>query len=132
MTSLAGKRILILEDEVLLALDAADCLEEAGAVIIGPVHRVPAALELLATTSPDAALLDVNIAGITSADVARRLSDMCVPFVLATGYGNRSDVSGARAIIDKPYNRRHLQSAFAALFEKTGAESTMPADTKVA
>jgi CheY-like chemotaxis protein len=116
VSALAGKRILILEDEVLLALDAAETLEELGAVIIGPAHRVDAAMVLLDAIRPDAALLDVNIAGSTSSAVARRLLDMNVPFVLATGYGSRSEIAGGCAVIDKPYDRKHLQAAFTGIF----------------
>jgi CheY-like chemotaxis protein len=116
VNSLAGKRILILEDEVLLALDAADTLEELGAVIIGPAHRVEAAMALLDSVRPDAALLDVNIAGSTSAVVARRLLGERVPFVLATGYGSRNEIAGSQTVIDKPYDRKHLQTAFVRIF----------------
>lgn len=123
MNPLAGKRILVLEDEVLLALEASDTLEEIGAIIVGPVHRVEAAMALLDSVRPDAALLDVNIAGDTSAPVAQRLAGKNIPFVLATGYGNRTDIAGGRAIIDKPYNRRQLQAAFREMF---GMEDSLP------
>ena len=58
MSGIEGKRILVLEDDVLLALDAADALEAGGAIVLGPVHRVSAALALLEKERPDAALLD--------------------------------------------------------------------------
>lgn len=116
MSGLTAKRILVLEDEVLLALDAAETLEELGAVVVGPVHRVDAALALLDRERPDAALLDVNINGDTSAAVASRLVEESIPFVLATGYGSQSGISGHVAVIDKPYNRSQLQAAFLAIF----------------
>lgn len=118
MGLLTGKRILVLEDEVLLALDAAEALEELGAIIIGPAHRVEGAMALLDTVRPDAALLDVNIAGSTSSAVAKRLTEERVPFVLATGYGSRIDMAGSHAVIDKPYDRKHLQAAFARIFAR--------------
>jgi two-component SAPR family response regulator len=68
MNTLPAIRILILEDEVLLALEAAQTLEEIGAEIVGPVYRVEEAMALLNADCPDAALLDVNINGDTSAE----------------------------------------------------------------
>jgi DNA-binding LytR/AlgR family response regulator len=125
MSKAAGKRVLILEDDVLLALEAAETLEEIGAVVVGPAHRVDAALALLDTVRPDAALLDVNIIGFTSAPVAKRLADENIPFVLATGYGQQSGITGSCAVIDKPYNRKQLHEAFFNLFgeaPRTGVE----------
>ena len=116
MGDLKAKRILVLEDEVLLAIEAAEALEELGAMVIGPAHRVEAAMALLDTERPDAALLDVNINGSTSAAVARRLLDAKIPFVLATGYGDKSGISGQLAVIDKPYNRSQIRAAFAGMF----------------
>lgn len=113
MNGIRGKRILVLEDDVLLALDAADALEAGGAIVLGPVHRVSAALALLEKEHPDAALLDVNIAGATSADVAKRLADAGVPFVLATGYGGLSGIEGSGAVVDKPYTHQQLNAALA-------------------
>ena len=113
MDTLATKRILVLEDEVLLAIEATETLEELGATVIGPAHRIESAMALLDRERPDAALLDVNINGATSEAVARRLSEAAVPFVLATGYGSQSGISGEFAVIDKPYNRMQLKSVFA-------------------
>lgn len=116
MTPAAGKRILVLEDDVLLALEAAETLEEIGATVIGPAHRVESAMRMIDTDRPDAALLDVNIIGFTSAPVASRLLAENIPFVLATGYGGESGIAGSRATIDKPYNRKQLQTAIIAIF----------------
>lgn len=111
-----GKRILILEDEVLVALDVAEILEKMGVAVVGPAHRVESAMTMLDSNRPDAALLDVNIAGTTSAEVAERLSRDGIPFVLATGYGAQNDIAGSWAVIDKPYNRKQIEAAFASLF----------------
>lgn len=125
MGTAAGKRILILEDDVLLAIDVAETIEEIGAEVVGPTHRVESAMRLLDVQRPDAALLDVNIVGGTSAEVARRLFRDGIPFVLATGYGSQNDIPGSRAVVDKPYTRRQLQAAFEDLFssEDRGGQS---------
>ncbi len=111
MNPVEGKRILILEDEVLLAIEAAETIEEIGGIVLGPVHRIDAALKLLENERPDAALLDVNIHGHPSTPVAERLAMHGIPFILATGYGAQNQVTGSAAVIDKPYNRRAVQSA---------------------
>jgi response regulator RpfG family c-di-GMP phosphodiesterase len=106
----------VLEDDVLLALEAAETLQEIDAVAIGSAHRVESAMKLLDTERPDVALLDVNIIGSTSAEVAQRLVQEDIPFVLATGYGAQNGMVGSWAIIDKPYNRKQVQAAFLELF----------------
>lgn len=125
MSAVSGKQVLVLEDDVLLALEATETLEEIGAVVIGPAHRIDTAMALLDSHRPDAALLDVNIVGSTSAEVARRLVRDRIPFVLATGYGDQNGIDGSRAVIDKPYNRQQIQSAFVELFSSNaGAGDT--------
>lgn len=124
MNSLSTKRILILEDDVLLALDAAETIEEMGAVVVGPAHRIESAMTLLDSEQPHAALLDVNIAGSSSAEVAARLLRSGVPFVLATGYGAQHDIPGSRTVIDKPYNRKQLQAALIDLFDESADQAS--------
>lgn len=111
MSAAAGRRILVLEDDVILALDATEALEEIGVMVIGPAHRVSTAMALLDAERPDAAMLDVNIVGGTSADVAARLLRENIPYILVTGYGEQSGIEGSSAIIDKPYDRKQLQAA---------------------
>lgn len=123
MSAAQSKRILILEDEVLLAIEAAESIQEMGGIVIGPVHRIEAALQLLDKQRPDAALLDVNIHGHESTLVAERLRQAGIPFILTTGYGAQNKIAGSSAVIDKPYNRQQLQAALAGLFEPEGNES---------
>lgn len=117
MSSIAGKSILVLEDEVLLAIEAADVLKSIGAIVIGPAHRIDQAMRLLDERCPDAALLDVNIHGASSTEVARRLVQQGVPFILTTGYGAQSGVAGAAAVIDKPYTHEQIQQALSSILK---------------
>ncbi len=64
-----------------------DALEDAGFAVIGPVRSVAQALESLETDKPDAAVLDLNLAGENSVAVADALVARGIPFVVATGYG---------------------------------------------
>ena len=84
---LIGKRVLVVEDEVLVALLVEDMLADAGCTVIGPFGRVREALDALATETVDLALLDVNIAGEKVFPVAHALADRNVPFLFVTGYG---------------------------------------------
>ncbi len=79
-------RILVVEDEFLIALDLEVTLETAGYRVIGPALNVSAALQLLKADRPDAAILDVNLAGERVTPVAEALRAMSVPFILASGY----------------------------------------------
>ncbi len=112
MSALAGKRVLVLEDEFLLAMEATETLEELGAVVVGPAHHVDAALALIAQEGIDAALLDVNINGKSSTPVAEMLAARGVPYVFATGYGAGADVPKGARIVDKPYTRDDIAVAF--------------------
>jgi len=79
-------RVLIVEDEFLIALELESTLRSVGYHVLGPVATVQEALELLRTESPDAAVLDVNLAGERVTPVAELLRAMSVPFVLSSGY----------------------------------------------
>ena len=82
----SSPRILVVEDEFLIALELDEALRNAGYQVLGPASSVSAALELLQSERPDAAVLDVNLAGEWVTPVAEALRGMLVPFILATGY----------------------------------------------
>ncbi|MHC4046743.1 response regulator [Bradyrhizobium sp. 23AC] len=79
-------RILVVEDEYLIALELDTELRAAGYRVMGPVPDIDGALELLKVERPDAAILDVNLAGKWVTPVAETLRSMSVPFILASGY----------------------------------------------
>ena len=85
--ALAGKRVLVVEDEMLVALLVEDILAEAGCIVIGPFARVRDALAAVKTEVVDLALLDVNVAGEKVFPVAHALEKRGVPFLFVTGYG---------------------------------------------
>ncbi len=114
MGSLAGKRILVVEDEYLLAMTLEDILAEFGAQIVGPATRIEEAIELAETAQINAALLDVNLNGKRSDAVAEILARRQIPFVFATGYGSSSPghqhLTGAE-VLQKPYQPQQMLSA---------------------
>jgi two-component system, response regulator PdtaR len=80
-------RILVVEDEFLIAMELDITLRSAGYQVLGPAPNVSAALGLLRVERPDAAVLDVDLAGEWVTPVAEVLRAMLVPFILASGYG---------------------------------------------
>lgn len=109
--SLAGVRVLIVEDELLLAMDYEEMLRREGFMVLGPVGRQARALALLERELPDVAILDVNLAGERSTAVAEALVANQVPFVVVTGYGERTlcePVLRGAPRLDKPIKAQEL------------------------
>jgi PAS domain S-box-containing protein len=108
-----GLRLLIVEDATLLALELEAGLVEAGAIIVGTAGDVDEAMAH-AEAALDAAVLDVNLGGKLVTPVAERLAARGVPFVFATGYGERGAPGGFDApIVRKPYNIHQIVRAVA-------------------
>lgn len=98
------KRVLVVEDDALIALDTAEELMIAGLEVLGPATSVSRALELLASTGCDVAVLDVNLGEETSAPVARELLSRGTPFIVVSGYSSEQhppELQGA-PMLSKP------------------------------
>jgi DNA-binding response OmpR family regulator len=118
---LKGKRVLVVEDEALVSMLVEDELCDAGAKVLGPAPSVEHALRLIEDAAADggisAAVLDINLDGRHVGPVADRLAALGVPFVFATGYGERRDTGGydTAPVVEKPFNTERLVAAVAAL-----------------
>jgi PAS domain S-box-containing protein len=99
--SIEGCRILIVEDEALIALQIEMVVEDLGCEMVGPVATVADALDQLRAGAPDAAVLDVNLAGERSDRVAQALVAMGVPFLYCTGYADGPDGSAPFADVER-------------------------------
>jgi len=86
--AVAGYRILVVEDEALIAIDIEETLQALGCQIAGPTGKLETALQLASDERLDAAILDVTIRGGNSYPVAEQLLARDIPFVLASGYGD--------------------------------------------
>jgi two-component system, response regulator PdtaR len=95
---LAGRSVLIVEDERLIALDLQDILDGWGCEVIGPVASVSAALRLIEELSPDAAILDVHLNGETSEPIADVLRARACPFLVLTAYQRNHRIPSAAAV----------------------------------
>ena len=101
---LRGKRILLVEDQALIALDLQVTLEDDGADVVGPFHRLGAAMRAASGDSGlDAAVLDVDLGREEVFPLADRLAERGVPIVFHTGYAEpdrlRARYGGAPVIL---------------------------------
>ena len=87
VSRLAGKRVLVVEDEYLVALEVESVLLDAGCIVVGPFASVEEGLAAAEVEDVDIALLDVNVAGEMVFPVAYLLERAGTPFLFVTGYG---------------------------------------------
>jgi CheY-like chemotaxis protein len=110
-------RILVVEDEMLVAMNIEDMLLELGHEVAGLASRLGPALALAGESRFDAAMLDVNHAGEPSVPVADLLAERGIPFLFATGYGRAGIEERFRGcpILQKPFRTSELGAALATL-----------------
>lgn len=109
----AGRpKILVVEDEFLIALTLQSVLEDAGFEVLGPVLSVNAALDLLENHRPDAAVLDINLRGEFVTPVAHKLKALGVPFAMSSAYAATAatidDVFAGAPMLNKPVCEQQL------------------------
>jgi CheY-like chemotaxis protein len=111
---LAGRRILVVEDELMIAMLVEDMLTELGCAVVGPAHALAEALDLARTeVGLDAALLDVNLGGQPVFPVADALREKGVPAIFSTGYGDAGlrDIDRGSPVLQKPFRSGDLARA---------------------
>lgn len=102
---LTGRRVLVVEDEMLVLIMIEDMLADLGCSLVTSAATVDKALALIDAQAFDAAMLDMNLNGSDSHPVAEALSARGVPFVYSTGntgHGSRDSYSG-RPVLKKPF-----------------------------
>jgi CheY-like chemotaxis protein len=115
-----GRQVLIVEDELLIALELHRIVEQLGGTVVGPVGSVEGALQLLSDTTPDAALMDVNLRGRRVLPVAQACLDRNVPFALVTGYGRlelEEPLLQSAPRVHKPFDSRDIHKVLAIVFK---------------
>ena len=115
--ALAGKRILIVEDEYFLASDLARLLKDRGAEVVGPAANLPEAERLVGEGGLDCAVLDMNLRGEMTFPIADRLKAAGIPFLIATGYNSASlpERFATHPRIEKPFEAEQIATAIPAL-----------------
>jgi DNA-binding LytR/AlgR family response regulator len=120
VTPLRPTRVLIVEDEWLIAEQVADALREMGCEIVGPVGQITLALALVKGEQLNAALIDINVHGDRTFGLATALAEASVPFAFLSGY-SKTDLPAdwrQRQLLQKPVDGgavcRCVQSLLAA------------------
>jgi CheY-like chemotaxis protein len=111
---------LIVEDNVIIAMEAEDVLRSFGFTDCRIAGSVSAALETIEDMKIAFAMLDINLGKDTSESIAEALQERSVPFIFASGYGERSLQAGAFKgvpVVTKPYGEREVRSAIARLLQ---------------
>jgi DNA-binding response OmpR family regulator len=112
---MAVTRILVVEDEFLIALDIAAVLERAGLTVIGPASNVGDALEAIAREAVEGALLDAQLGGEPASSIADALITRGIPFAFVSGHGREHLPAAYRNVplVKKPFTGKELLAAVA-------------------
>jgi CheY-like chemotaxis protein len=111
--SIAGVKVLLVEDEAIIAMMAEDMLEDLGCIVAATASTLSEALAEAEKGGFDVALLDINLNGFESLPVAARLRERGCPFIFTTGYGSagRGSEHGDVPLLTKPYRPNDLGQA---------------------
>lgn len=121
---LAGRRILVIEDEMLVLMNIERTLEGLGCTAIHAAASVVDALVMLYSYQFDAAIIDINLGGEKSYPVADELIKRRIPFAFSTGYGDHGD---RRDLVDRPMLRKpYVSSALVAMFAQLMPDDPLP------
>jgi len=113
---LAGRRVLVVEDEAMVTMLLREMLEDIGCEVVGSASRLNDAIEKATSLSFDLAILDVNLNGERTFQIADLLAGRGVGFVFATGYGAGSVPAPFEKtpILQKPFQQEDLERAIRA------------------
>ncbi|MGJ4951299.1 HWE histidine kinase domain-containing protein [Bradyrhizobium sp. HKCCYLS20291] len=129
MPRLSGT-VLIVEDNLIIAMGAEVILLELGARHVDTAASVNQALKSIERAVPSFALLDINLGAESSLAVGHRLKELDVPFMFATGYGERAPIPAELAdapVIQKPYTRELVEKALPKMLKQAAAGRDDPA-----
>lgn len=115
---LAGHDVLLVEDSLIIALDAEDIAGRLGAQTVVTAATVQGALDSIDAARPTVAVLDINLGDRNSYPVADRLAELGVPFLFATGYGEQANLPmehRGRLVVQKPYTLENVARALDSL-----------------
>jgi DNA-binding response OmpR family regulator len=120
--SLAGLRVLVVEDDMLIAVHIEEMLQDLGCIVVGPVGKLDAAMRVADHEVLDAAILDVNIRGGNVFPVAERLRARGIPFALASGYGDWAlpETFRNQLRLTKPFTAHELEAQMLLLHRGQG------------
>jgi DNA-binding response OmpR family regulator len=106
---LSGLRILVVEDEPLIAMDLKDVLRDSGCSVVGPALTLKQGMRLAENETVDGAILDVNLGGETVFPLADALAGRAIPFAYLTGYSTMlRPCNDGGPVLQKPYRNQDL------------------------
>lgn len=108
----------MVEDDLLIAMELGERLSEMGHIVVGPAHTIAQAEAAIAANHPHVALLDANIAGVSSVPLGEKLAGLGVPIAFCTGYDeikNLPPILANARILTKPVSDADLQACVASL-----------------
>ncbi|TCD04802.1 response regulator [Erythrobacteraceae bacterium CFH 75059] len=112
MNGVPARRVLVVEDSMIIAMEAEDCLRELGFGDVAVAGSVESAMQVLKDQPVDFAILDYNLVDETSEAVADDLTRRRIPFAVASGYDDLDvhfERMGAAAVLSKPYSKADLR-----------------------
>jgi CheY-like chemotaxis protein len=114
---LPGRRVLVVEDEMIVAWLLQDMLADFGCAVVGPAANINEALVMVDAEAFDVAVLDVNLNGKMSYPIADALISRGVPFLFSTGYDKDRLLEAYRIfpVLQKPFHRSELGNTLAQL-----------------
>ncbi len=122
VAALAGLRVLVVEDEMMVSMLIEDMLSDMGCLVVGPASRLDEAIEIAQTAEIDCAVLDVNLGGQPIFPLADILRARGCPFAFATGYGDAGlrDADRGTPVLQKPFREGDLARVLGELRAKVG------------
>src|SRR5215470_11845640 len=130
---LAGRRVLIVEDDSAIAENLAFEIAAEGGKVVGPVATVKAGLEAIANSGLDGAILDLNLIGEMAFPVADALATRHIPFVIMTGFDARAVVPARHAnvsFLQKPVTPYTVCRELEAIFGASNGDGLNPDDNR--
>lgn len=133
VTELNGKRIVVVEDDYLLATDICSELRRLGATVLGPAPTPFYATQLIGRRKIDAAVLDIRLHGTTVFEVADLLKSQGVPVLFATAFDRKALPPRFREarLLEKPLDRKQLLTEIVAMTRQPAAPQTVMQRTSV-
>src|SRR4028119_1879853 len=110
-------RVLVVEDEAMIAMLVEDMVLDFGSEVVGPVAHMKDAVHLAQSAELDAAILDINVGGSVIFPVADILNERGIPLIFATGYGSKTipERFCGRPTLPKPFTYETLAAALRAV-----------------
>ncbi len=121
-------RILIVDDEPLIAMMAEEWLSELEHAVVGPAYDLDGALALTERDPPDAAILDLTLGTHNSYPVAGRLRTLAIPFAFASGHGRDALAPEFRGalLLPKPFEFETFRNLIGALLAQRASRDSAP------